>query len=160
MMDSQDVERRSGWLWAAGVIGFLLYATGALHHLVADVIGGRLLGDCAACQGPLSYFALYRMRMAHLTASWVVACWSGMIGVALLLLRSKLATPLLLTSFFGMVIASLTLFAGFASEVLIGGIGALSTMNTGTMIFAALIVVFPAILLRSARALHRQGVLS
>ena len=83
-----------------------------------------------------------------------------MIGVALLLLRSKRATPLLLTSFFGMVIASLTLFAGFVSEVLIRGIGALSTMNTGTMLFAALIVAFPAILLRSAHAMHRRGVLS
>jgi hypothetical protein len=81
---------------------------------------------------------------------WAIAVWGGLAGAVLLLMRKRLAVPVLLTSFVSMVITAIHNF--FIAN-------GLEIMGTGGALFSAAIFVIALGLWLYARAMAEKGVL-
>jgi hypothetical protein len=83
-------------------------------------------------------------------AFWALAVWGGVLGVVLLLLKKRLAVPVLLISFLSMVITAVHNFLLSNGMEIMGSTGA---------IFSVAIFFIALGLWLYARAMARQGVL-
>jgi hypothetical protein len=88
---------------------------------------------------------------AWLVASWALAVWGGVLGAVLVLLRRRLAQPVLLVSLMGMTATAIHNFS-FAN-------GLYATGGTGPA-FVLLIFSIALGLWLYARAMRRRGVLA
>jgi len=86
-----------------------------------------------------------------LVAFWALAVWGGVLGSLLILLRKRLAVPVLLVSFLSMVVTAIHNF--FVTN-------GLEVMGTAGAIFSAAIFVFALGLWLYARAMAQRGVLA
>jgi len=84
-------------------------------------------------------------------ASWALAVWGGVLGVVLLLLRKRLAVPVLLVSFLCMIVTSVHNFLLANGLEVMGGFG---------LMFSGLIFVIALGLWLYARAMAQRGVLA
>jgi hypothetical protein len=84
-------------------------------------------------------------------AFWALAVWGGLLGTILLLLRRRLAVPVLLGSFLAMIVTSIRNFLLANGLEVMGGMG---------LVFSTLIFVLALGLWLYARAMAQRGVLA
>ncbi len=80
----------AGWYMPAAVASLLFMALGCIMYLM------HVFADLAAM--PLDQRAAYQAEPTWVTAAYAVAVWVGAAGAALLVMRKKLAEPLLMVS--------------------------------------------------------------
>lgn len=78
------------WFWIASALALLFDATGCFMYLA------QVGADRAAL--PLDQRAMWDATPAWMVAAYAVAVWVGLAGAALLLMRRRLAVPVLLVS--------------------------------------------------------------
>ena len=88
---------------------------------------------------------------AWLIALWAVAVWGGVLGAILLLMRKKLAAPVLLVSFVCMAVTAIRNFAFAGGADIVGGMG---------IFFTVVIFVFALFLVLYSRNMASKGVLT
>ena len=90
-MDEEFAPRPvAGWYLPAAVASLLFMALGCILYLM------HVLADPAAM--PLDQRAAFEAEPAWVTAAYAVAVWVGAAGAAMLVVKRKLAEPLLLVS--------------------------------------------------------------
>jgi putative Mn2+ efflux pump MntP len=96
----------AGWYKPAAIASLLFMALGCVMYLM------HVLADPA--QMPLDQRAAYEALPAWVNAAFAVSVWVGAAGALLLVLRKKLAEPLLLVSLIGALVwlAGMILTAG------------------------------------------------
>ena len=88
------------WFWAAAGLALLFEAFGCFMYIA------QVTADHATL--PLDQRAMWDATPTWMVAAYAIAVWVGLIGAALLLMRRKLAVPVLLVS----LIAVLVQFSG------------------------------------------------
>jgi hypothetical protein len=132
-------------LWLIGILGFLWDAVGAFDYLMTETRNEAYMSQFTPEQ--LEFFYGFP---AWLVAFWAVAVWGGLLGTLLLLLRKRVAAPVLLVSFVAMIVTAIhNFFLSNGLEVM-GGAGAA---------FSALIFIIALGLWLYARAMAARGVL-
>ncbi len=113
----------AGWYMAAAIAALLFMALGCAAYLM------HVMADRA--QMPLDQRAAYEALPVWVTAAFAVSVWAGAAGALFLVLRRKLAEPLLLVS----LVAVLVWLAGMMLTA-----GVRDTMSTNDWIVPVLIV--------------------
>lgn len=80
----------AGWYWVAAIAALLFMALGCAVYLL------RVTSDPASL--PLDQRAAIAAEPLWVTAAYAIAVWVGLAGSVMLLLRRKLAQPLLLVA--------------------------------------------------------------
>ncbi len=144
--ESSPRSRWAPWhLWPVGILGLLWNSLGAYDYLMVQTANGSTAGQFTAEQ--LESFSRFA---AWLVAAWALAVWGGVAGAVLLLLRRKLAVPVLLVSLLAMTATAIDNFASAS--------GLYATGGTGTR-FVAVIFVVALQLWIYARAMSARAVL-
>ncbi len=101
-MDEQVQASTSvpGWFWVAAATALLFEAFGCVTYLT------QVTTDPASL--PIDQRAMWNATPAWMVGAYAAAVWVGLIGATLLLMRRRLAVPLLLVS----LIAVLVQFGG------------------------------------------------
>jgi hypothetical protein len=92
-MDEQTQSSVPGWFWIAAVLALLFECLGCYFYL-AEV----MLTDAQIAALPIDQGAMLAARPAIYYAAFAIAVWVGLAGTVFLLMRRKLAEPLLLVS--------------------------------------------------------------
>ncbi len=95
MNDEFSPRPVAGWYMPAAVGSLLFMALGCIMYLM------HVFADPAAM--PLDQRAAYEAEPMWVTAAYAVAVWVGLAGAALLVMRRKLAEPLLMVSLAGVL---------------------------------------------------------
>ena len=90
------------WYWAAAGLALLFEALGCFIYL------SQVTADHAAL--PLDQRAMWDATPTWMVAAYAIAVWVGLAGAVLLLLRRKLAVPVLLVSLIAVVVQFSGLF--------------------------------------------------
>ena len=145
--DQTVTSRRTPWhLWLVGTLGLLWNAVGAFDYLMTQTRNESYMGQFTADQ--LEFFYGFP---AWVVGFWALAVWGGVLGAALLLLRKRLAVPVLLVSFLSMIVTSIhNFFLSNGLEVM-GGTG---------LAFSVLIFFVALGLWLYARAMAHRGLLT
>jgi len=138
-------ERPPRHLWVVGVVGLLWNLVGAYDYLMTETQNASYMGKFTPEQ--LEYFYGFP---TWVVATWAIAVWGGVLGTLLLLLRKRLAAPVLLVSFLCMVLTSVYNF------LLSDGV---AVMGAGAVAFSGLIFAIALGLWLYARAMAQRGVL-
>lgn len=132
-------------LWVIGTLGLLWNSIGAFDYVMTQTRNESYMGQFTAEQ--LDFFYGFP---AWVVAFWALAVWGGLLGTALLLLRKRLAEPVLLGSFLAMVVTAVHNFLLSNGLEVMGGVG---------VAFTGLIFAFALGLWLYARAMVERGVL-
>ena len=139
--------RQTPWhVWVVGVLGVLWNAVGAFDYLMTQTRNEAYMSGFTPEQ--LEFFYGFP---AWLVAFWAVAVWGGLAGTVLILLKKRLAAPVLLVSFVAMVVTAIHNFLLSDGMEVMGAAGAA---------FSAVIFVLALGLWLYARAMAERGVLS
>jgi hypothetical protein len=84
------------WYWAGAIASLLFMALGCVTYLM------HVTADPASL--PLDQRAAFDAEPVWLTAAYAIAVWVGLAGTLMLLLRRKLAQPLMLVSLAAVVV--------------------------------------------------------
>lgn len=84
------------WYWIAAGLALLFEATGCFMYLA------QVGADRATL--PLDQRAMWDATPSWMVAAYAIAVWVGLAGAALLLLRRKLAVPVLLVSLIAVIV--------------------------------------------------------
>ena len=97
-MDENSTARTAipAWFWIAAGLALLFEAFGCFMYL------GQVTADRATL--PLDQRAMWDATPTWMLAAYATAVWVGLVGAALLLLRRKLAVPVLLVSLLAVII--------------------------------------------------------
>jgi uncharacterized membrane protein YhdT len=90
------------WFWVAASIALLFEAIGCLMYLA------QVSADRATL--PLDQRAMWDATPKWMVTAYAIAVWVGLAGAALLLMRRKLAVPLLLVSLIAVIVQFSGLF--------------------------------------------------
>jgi len=132
-------------LWIVGIVALLWNLLGAMDYVMTEMRIEAYMGQFTSEQ--LEFFYGFP---AWLIAFWAIAVWGGVLGTVLLLMRKKLAVPVLLVSLLCMVVTAVHNY-GFAGGVdIVGGVG---------FLFSVVIFVVALALVIYARGMARRGVL-
>ena len=132
-------------LWIVGIVALLWNLLGAMDYVMTETRNEAYMGQFTPEQ--LEFFYSFP---AWLIAFWAIAVWGGVLGTVLLLMRKKLAVPVLLVSLLCMVVTAVHNY-GFAGGVdIVGGVG---------FLFSVVIFVVALALVIYARGMARRGVL-
>jgi hypothetical protein len=103
-MDDQIAKARAipGWFYAVAAVALLFEAFGCFMY-IAQVTADRMAL-------PLDQRAMWDATPAWMIAAYAIAVWAGLAGAVLLLMRRKLAMPLLLVSLIAVVVQFSGLF--------------------------------------------------
>lgn len=141
-----DSSAKAPWhLWAIGIVGLLWNAIGATDYVMTQTRNEAYLK--AVTPEQLAYFDSVP---AWAVAMWAIGVWGGVTGMLLLLLRKRVAVPVLLASAAG---AALIFVYNY---VLSNGA---EVMGSSGAAFAGVIVVIAAGLYWYARRMRGRGVL-
>lgn len=101
----------AGWYWAGAIAALLFMALGCAAYIL------RVTSDPASL--PLDQRAAIAAEPIWVTAAYALAVWVGLAGTVMLLLRRKLAQPLLLTSLAAVLVwlAGLLLVPGLRETI-------------------------------------------
>ncbi|MDX1566982.1 MAG: hypothetical protein R3223_04215 [Longimicrobiales bacterium] len=147
MPEDVAATQRTPWhLWVVGGLGLLWNLVGAFDYLMTQTRNASYMSQFTAEQ--LEFFYGFP---TWVVASWAIAVWAGVLGVLLLLLRKRLAVPVLLASFLAMVVTSIHNF------LLSDGLEVMGGMGVG---FSAIIFLFALGLWLYARAMAQRRVLT
>ena len=78
------------WFWVAAIASFLFMALGVWGHIASVITDPATL--------PVDQRVLMEARPEWMKAAYAIAVWVGLIGTVFLLMRRRLAVPLLLVS--------------------------------------------------------------
>ena len=101
---NQDSDARAipGWFYAVAGLALLFEAFGCWMYVA------QVSADRAAM--PIDQRAMWDATPTWMTAAYAIAVWIGLAGAAMLLLRRKLAVPLLLVSLIAVIVQFSGLF--------------------------------------------------
>jgi Na+/proline symporter len=101
----------AGWYMPAAVASLLFMALGCIMYLM------HVLADPAAM--PLDQRAAYEAEPMWVTAAYAIAVWIGLAGTVLLVMKKKLAEPLLMLSLAAVLVwlAGLLLVTGLRENM-------------------------------------------
>lgn len=86
---TEAAQTKAPWhLWAVGVVGVLWNAYGCYDYVMTNTGGVDYLRAFGFTEAQIDY---YLAMPAWMTAVWAIGVWGGLLGAALLLLRSKWA---------------------------------------------------------------------
>jgi hypothetical protein len=139
-------QRTPRHLWVVGTLGLLWDSMGAFDYLMTQTQNESYMSQFTPEQ--LEFFYGFP---TWVVAFWAIAVWGGVLGTALLLLRKRLAAPVLLASFLAMVVTSIHNFLLSNGLEVMGGTG---------MAFSLMIFVVALGLWLYARAMAERGVLA
>ena len=135
-------------LWVIGTVGFLWSSLGVLSFVLA-----QLNVEAVMSQYPPEQREYFESFPFWAIAFWAIGVFGGAIGCLLLLLKKRLAVPVLFAAVVGGAVSNLGgLFFLGGMEAMGGGAGPLG--------FAMFIIIFAAFLTFYARAMSKKGVLS
>ena len=133
-------------LWFVGIIGTLWNLMGVVSFLLT-----QLKVEAVMSRFPPQQRAYFESFPLWVVALWAISAFGGLIGSLLLLMRNRLAFPLLLAS----AIAAVTFNLG--GLFLLGGMEVMrQTDGLGLTLFP---LFFAALLAYYARAMREKGVL-
>ncbi|MGI8704772.1 MAG: hypothetical protein ACR2JJ_03075 [Sphingomicrobium sp.] len=101
----------AGWYMVAAIAALLFMILGCVTYVM------HVTADPASI--PLDQRAAFEAEPVWVTAAYAIAVWAGLIGAALLVLRRKLAQPLLLVSLLAVLawLAGLLLVPGLRETI-------------------------------------------
>lgn len=132
-------------LWVIGILALLWDSMGAFDYVMTQTQNEAYMSNFTPEQ--LEFFYNFPSWVVFF---WAIAVWGGLAGAVLLLMRKRLAVPVLLTSFVSMVITAIHNF--FIAN-------GLEIMGTGGAFFSVAIFVIALALWLYARAMAEKGVL-
>jgi len=149
MIESQGTTTpgRPWHLWLIGIIGGLWSLMGVISFMLTQM----------NVEGVMSRFPPQQREYFESFPVWAVAFWAigvfgGVIGCLLLLLKKRLAFPVLLASVIGAIVYNL------GGLFLLGGMKVMR--ETGGLGLTVFPMIFAAFLAYYARAMSKKGVLS
>ena len=134
-------------LWLIGIVGVLWSLMGVLSFMLT-----QMHVEAVMSRFPPQQRAYFESLPWWAVAFWAINVFGGVIGCLLLLLKSRLAFPVLLASVIGAIVFNL------GGLFLLGGMEVMR--ETGGLGLTVLPVAFAALLAYYARAMSRTGVLS
>lgn len=132
-------------LWVIGILALLWDSMGAFDYVMTQTQNEAYMSNFTPEQ--LEFFYNFPSWVVFF---WAIAVWGGLAGAVLLLMRKRLAVPVLLTAFVSMVVTAIHNF------FLANG---LEIMGTAGAIFSVAIFVIALGLWLYARAMAEKGVL-
>ena len=133
-------------LWVVGIAGGLWSAIGVLSFMLTE-----LNVEAVMSEFPPEQRAYFESFPLWAVAFWAVGVFGGVIGCVLLLLRKRLAAPVLIASMIGAIVSNL------GGLFLLGGMEVMRA--TGGLGFTAVPIVFGVLMALYAHAMTRKGVL-
>src|SRR5829696_1297971 len=133
-------------LWVIGIIGGLWSAMGVVSFTLT-----QLRVEAVMSRFPPDQRAYFESFPLWVVALWALGVFGGLIGCLLLLLRNRLAVPVLLTSAIGLTLTNL------AGLFLLNGIAVMG--GSIDLALTALPIVVGALLAYYAHAMRNHGVL-
>ncbi len=134
-------------LWLIGIIGGLWSAMGVLSFMLT-----QMNVEAVMSRFPPQQRAYFESFPLWADAFWAIGVFGGVIGCLLLLLKNRLAFPVLLASVIGAIVYNL------GGLFLLGGMEVMR--ETGGLGFTVIPIIFAAFLAYYARAMSKKGVLS
>ena len=149
MSDAQATKNpgRPWHLWVMGIIGGLWSSMGVVSFVLT-----QMNVEAVMSRFPPEQRAYFESFPWWAVASWGIWVFGGVIGCLLLLLKNRLAFPVLLASVIGAIVCNL------GGLFLLGGMEVMRA--TGALGVTVLPVIFAAFLAYYARAMSKNGVLS
>ena len=149
MSDAQETKSqgRPWHLWLVGIVGFLWSSIGVLSFMLV-----QMNVEAVMSQYPPEQREYFESFPLWAVAFWAIGVFGGVIGCLLMLLKKRLAAPILLASVIGAIVSNLGGLFFLGGLEVMGGTGALG--------FAAFIIMFAAFLTLYARAMRKRGILS
>lgn len=133
-------------LWLCGVLALMWNGVGAFDYVMTEARNASYMGSFTPEQRAYFYgFPIW------VVAAWALSVWGGVLGSILLLLRRRLAVPILGVSLATFLITTYHNFVLTNGFEVMGGVGSL--------IFSAVIFVITVALFLYARLLARIGVI-
>lgn len=96
---TQTINEVPAWFWIAAVLALAFEGIGASIYL-SEV----MMSDAQIAALPIDQGAMLAARPSWYYAAFGIAVWVGVAGAVLLLMRRKLAAPLLLVSLIAVVV--------------------------------------------------------
>lgn len=134
-------------LWLVGILGVLWNSIGAFDFVMTQTRNASYMSNFTTMQ--LEYFYGFP---AWALACWAVAVWAALLGCILILLRKKLAVPVLIVGLIAYLFTCVHNYALSNGMEIMGGVGAL--------IFSMVIFVITLFLLLYSRAMTAKGILN
>lgn len=149
MSDAQQATaRRTPWhLWLVGILGLGWCLMGVVSFMLTEMKVEAVMSRYP--QQQRDYFESFPLWAV---AFWAIGVFGGVIGCVLLLLKKRLASPVLLISLIGAIVSNL------GGLFLLGGLQVMR--ETGGLGFTAVPIVIGALLACYAYAMSKKGVLS
>jgi hypothetical protein len=144
-MSEPQVTRTPRHLWIIGIVALLWNLFGAMDYVMTQTQNEAYMGQFTPEQ--LEFFYGFP---AWLVACWAIAVWGGLLGAVLLLMRRRLAAPVLLLSLVCMAITAIQNYAFAGGADIVGATG---------LFFSVVIFIVALLLVLYARAMARKGVL-
>jgi len=148
MLEAQGTTTpgRPWHLWLIGVIGGLWSAIGVVSFVLTQMNVEAVMSRFPPQQR--EYFESFPLWAV---AFWAIGVFGGVIGCLLLLLKNRLAFPVLLASVIGAIVYNL------GGLFLLGGMEVMG--GTSEMSLTVIPIFFAAFLAYYARAMSKKGVL-
>ena len=118
MSEAQEATATPRHLWIVGIVALLWNLLGAMDYVMTEMRYEAYMSQFTPEQ--LEFFYGFP---AWLVALWAIAVWGGVLGAVLLLMRKKLAVPVLLVSFLCMVATAIHNYGFAAGADVVGGGG-------------------------------------
>jgi len=143
---STETNKPSTSFWVVSVVALIWNLLGVMAYMASVMMSPEALQAL-----PENERALIESTPAWATSAFAVAVWGGTLGCILLLLRKKLATPILIASFAGIVVQMVhSLFIANSIEV----------YGPGGMIMPIMVLIIGAYLIWYSRMATGRGWLS
>jgi hypothetical protein len=108
-------------LWLVGILALLWNRLGAMDYLMTQTQNARYMASFSEQQ--LAYFYAQPLWMV---CAWAIAIWSSVLASVLLLLRKKMAAPIFLISWLGLVATCFHTYVLSNGDEIMGGNTALA----------------------------------
>ena len=132
-------------LWLVGIIGGLWSAMGLLSFMLT-----QMNVEAVMSRFPPEQRAYFESFPLWADGFWAIGVFGGVIGCLLLLLKNRLAFPVLLASLIGAAVSNL------GGLFLLGGMEVMDGPSAG---FSAIPIIIGAFLAYYAHAMSKKGVL-
>ena len=137
-----DIDTRPvpAWYWAAAIASALFMLVGCAGFVMDVMTDPNTLSPAQR--------ALFVARPVWMKGAYTIAVWSGLAGAVLLLLRRRLAEPVLLVS----LVATVFTFVPYAVVPAVRVAAA-----TSDIVAAVVVIVLVALIYQFARTSRRRG---
>ncbi len=148
---TRPTSRRPWHLWIIGILGLLWNAFGALSFMLTVLKVEAVMGEYPPEQR--TYFEGFPFWA---NAFWAIGVFGGVLGCLLLLLKKRLAVPILFASVIGAIVSNL------GGLLLLGGWDVMkkTDMLGFSLFFAVFIILFAAFQTYYAHRMNKRGVLA